>query len=221
MGHISLVDKIIDELDRIFNEMRSRPKVRFGQRDECKECGRPKEEFCNSDYLEYLGRWNPCLVTDLLGYAEPVYGRIYLCLNNIIETHRYMDDVKIDSILRLVFYHELCHLAIGDIDMRVIPREERFDEPYCEYVALKALNGGFEANGVSYRFKPLGERVVRALSRVRRPVPYRYFDKYFIRELLDLDPFELVKGFLGYYGLRPGKPVDLKEVVLCRGVGLK
>jgi len=91
-----------------------------------------------------------------------------------------------DVLAIYVFLHELCHLIVhvhlpDEYRKTKIPNMLNLEEPFCEFVALQALEEGiFKLFNVGFRIVKAGESVLRDLHiKLRRPLPYKLYMKHY------------------------------------------
>ncbi len=167
---------------------------------------------CNCDCPNSFPTDRDELVADVLGYARE--GVVYLCLPRIkVASSIFL--VEFAALLRYVFYHELCHVILGTEGWERIPWGSRPDEAFCEYVALKALQGRFVVGDVNREVQAVYESILRRIAGLPRPEPYSNFTAYLLSEIVEDDPLAILVDLAGFYGVKPQIGGELRRVVLC------
>lgn len=131
-------------------------------------------------------------VVDTLAYYDPRLKKIFFCEKNFLESARGIYNISDEKFLRVfalyVLLHEFTHYALDLLGFQNhfhrLPDCVKFDEPFCEYVSLRACISGrlklfnYEReviiNESEKRFLPF-------LSSMSRPAPYCYFREIYAR----------------------------------------
>lgn len=143
------------------------------------------------EYRSQCERWyrEEGLVVDNLAYYKSSARAIVFCSNRYEETIRaYGIDSHecLDAFTMYVLLHEFTHY-ITDIlgyleQISTLSKAARFDEPFCEYVALRSLaTGVYRVFGYERRFNSLSEmrKCLPFIASLHRPYPYSLFKELF------------------------------------------
>lgn len=117
--------------------------------------------------------------------------KIFFCEGNFLNSIRIygVNDERFLRIFALyVLLHEFTHYALDILGLQSrlhgVPLYARFDEPFCEYIALRAcVNGYLKLFGCRREIAVSeGERgFLPLISSIPRPAPYCYFKEIYAR----------------------------------------
>jgi hypothetical protein len=166
------------------------------------------------------------LVVDILAYYDPGTKEVFVCSRNLNKAiNAYKLDVSCARMFILyVLLHEFVHYALDYLGFRPLltrlPDKVRFDEPFCEYVALRScVEGRLRLFGSIIRELPGKEdekRCVPLFSTFSRPVPYSYFNRIYAPQegLLNVSAEAIFMKFVKMFSRIPA--VNSDPITLTR-----
>jgi len=114
------------------------------------------------------------------------YSGVLVCKNKV-ESYARKYNIPEDVLAIYVFLHELCHLMVHvhlpDKYRKIkIPNMLNLEEPFCEFVALLALEKGiFEMYDVKFKIEKIEDHILQNLhAKLRRPPPYSLYTRHYM-----------------------------------------